>query len=1815
MTTESYTFPASFAQQRLWFLEQLAPQGSVYNVALAFGVNGRLDLHALEQSLNAVIRRHESLRTTFTLQDGTLMQVIEREPSSIARAVDLSEGNNQTQLMLEEVERPFNLVTGPLLRVSVLRSSVADTLVITMHHIITDGWSGRILMKELAVFYESFHKGVEFSLPELPIQYADFAVWQRQQQETEALKSQVEYWLDHLHGAPALLELGTDRPRPAVQGMRGARVHRRLSPTLTAKLRELSRAHDATVFMTLLAAFAVALYRNSGEPDVVIGTPVAARGLSEVEGLIGFFANTLALRLDLSGTPGFKELVRRVRDMTLEAHANQEVPFDKLVEELQPERSLSYAPVFQVMFAYDNSPSGDIKFGDVALHPLDIERVISKFDLTLHAHDNEKGISFTLEYSIDLFDEASADRIISHLANLLELVTEQSETSIDDLDILEPGERRQLLSDWNATQVDYPRVDLIHRLIEGQVEKSAESTAVLFEDQSLTYFELNTRANQLAACLRRAGVGPESLVGVFMDRSLELVVALLGIMKAGGAYVPLDPAYPRERLEWMVSDGKLETILTSAALADSAPGGAANLIPLDSCWPVIAKEDGVNSDAKVSLDSLAYVIYTSGSTGKPKGTMNTHRGLCNRLNWMQQAYELTGGDRVLQKTPYSFDVSVWEFFWPLLTGAQLVMARPGGHQDPTYLVETIQQYSITTLHFVPSMLQAFLEDDEVAKCVSIRQVISSGEALSIELQERFFARLDAALHNLYGPTEASIDVTFWECRKGETRSTVPIGRPIANTRMYVLTGALQPAPINVPGELCIGGIGLGRGYLHRPDLTAEKFIPDPFDETAGSRMYRTGDVGRWRADGAIEYLGRSDHQVKIRGIRIELGEIETAINQHPAVNDSVVLVSGDSQNSRRLVAYVVPGEDRAFTVRQLLKLERAGLPEGGSVWEMPNGMPVVFRNRGETEFVYDEIFRDQSYLKHGITLSEQSCVFDVGANIGLFTLFVGQAVPGARVYAFEPIPPLFDLLKVNASLYGFEVVAFSCGLSNENRSVDFTYYPHASVMSGRFADPAAERETVAAYVLNQRRAQGGAEFSRAELDALLEERLESETFTCALRTLSDVMRESGVENIDLLKVDVEKSELDVLLGIEPQDWSKIRQIVVEVHDTDGRLNQITGLLASHGYELTVDQDALLKDTKLYNVYARRSLMIMPASDSGITGEPGFLNRGQLIADIKSSLKERLPEYMVPATFVLLDSLPLNANGKLDRRALPAPDTARLDRRAEFAAPRTNVEKVLAEIWAEVLGLAKASVNDNFFDLGGDSIMSMQIVSRARKVGLHLTPKHIFQRQTVAELAAVVDTTSFIEAEQGIVTGRVPLTPVQHWFFEMQLTDVNHFNQSALIESAEPLEGPVLAAAVDALLKHHDALRLRFVLSENVWQQLNAGEEIEDIVAHHDLSGLSDADQASAIEAAMAELHRTLNIFTGPMIRVGWFDFGAQAPSRLFIVIHHLAVDGVSWRILIEDLQTAYRQLNSGVAIQLPAKTTAFRTWSERLQQYARSEATLNELDYWLSSPAGEVRKLPVDYSQDNNVRSSAATLSMSLSAETSSALLHSVPAAFGTQINDVLLAALMAALGNWVGEGPLPIDVEGHGREEIVEGVDLSRTVGWFTTIFPVWARNTGSDEVSLLKSVRDQLRAQPNRGIGYGVLRYLADDEIRAKFDNLPSAEVLFNYLGRFNRTAESWRPIHGERGQHYGPTQERSHLLEIGCRITDERLRVEWTFSKNVHRRETIQTLAESLVSWLEKIVELAASPTPAFYLPSDFPDVELNQQELVDILAEIE
>jgi amino acid adenylation domain-containing protein/non-ribosomal peptide synthase protein (TIGR01720 family) len=1491
----------SYAQQRMWFLWQLDPQSGAYNLPGAVRLTGRLNLPALDQAFISLVARHETLRTVFQRQgDDTLMQVPATEPLVIAHA-DLSTlpATKREQAVARAAEQqsvlPFDLGTGPMLRVTLLKLDDQEhVLLLTLHHIVSDGWSMNVLIDEFIRCYDAFDAGTQPQLSPLPIQYSDYALWQRRWLEAGEQARQLDYWQAQLGDEHPVLELPTDHPRPAMPSYRGTRYEFAVEPQLAEYLRSTAQKHNVTLFMLLLGAFNVLLHRYTGQTDIRVGVPIANRNHAEIEGLIGFFVNTQVLRTKLDGQTRVYDLLRSIKETALGAQAHQDLPFERLVEALKLERSLSHTPLFQVM--YNHQPQvADISTvttkSGLALGVIEWQGRTTQFDLTLDTCEKGGKLHAALTYANDLFDAATITRMAQHWTHLLQGMVNDSQQRISDLPLLEQAEYQRIVHEWNRADESFAQDLCIHQLIAQQVAANPTALAVTFGTRQLAYNELDQQANRLAHKLIELGVGPEVRVGVAMQRSEHLLVALLAVLKAGGAYVPLDPDYPAERVAYMLEDSRALVLLTEHDVAATLNVTADTQVLLmdDTEW--LAAHPSSAPVTRVSPDNLAYVIYTSGSTGKPKGVAIAHRNVLALIDWSKSVYSRDDIQGVLASTSVCFDLSVWELFVTLANGGSLIIAR-----NALELPLLPARDQVRLINTVPSAINALQRDGQIPP--SVRIINLAGEPLKQSLVEALYQQPTVEhVYDLYGPSE---DTTYSTWTRREAGGRANIGRPLKHTASYLLDADLQPVPQGVSAELYLSGAGITRGYLARPSLTAEKYVPNPFASN-GERLYRTGDLTRHQVDGTLQYVGRIDHQVKVRGFRIELGEIEARLLQQEAVRELAVLAQ-DGANGQQLVAYIVPSE------------------------------------------------------------------------------------------------------------------------------------------------PA-------------------------------------------------------------------------LLG-----------------DTDAQ--------------------ATLRES------------------------------------LKTALRQHLPDYMVPAFLLFLAELPLTPNGKLDRKALPSVDGNQQKR--EHIAPHSVLEKSLAAIWQGVLAIDNVGLEDNFFELGGDSIVSMQVVSRARQAGIVLSPKDLFQHQTIRSLAQAARSGEQQLIDQGPAVGTVALAPVQRWFFEQEIPQRQHWNQSLLLVPREPLNGAALERALEQLLIHHDCLRLRYQQTASGWQQAYAAPTTDSVLWQR------QAQSVEELNALCDEAQGSLDLQNGPLIRA-LFIAMADGGERLLLVVHHLAVDGVSWRVLLEDLQRFY---NGGDAA---AKTSSYQRWVARLQDHL--PAFENSLAHWQTQLQDAPKDLPCERPNGALEKRFEEKLELKLDTEQTRKLLQQAPAAYRTQVNDLLLTALARAVCRWSGQGSSLIQLEGHGREDLFDDIDLTRTVGWFTSLFPV-TLTPAADVSDSIKSIKEQLRSVPDKGLGYGALRYLGTAQTRAELAALPQPRITFNYLGQFDRQFDDgalFTPSTEGNGLAQDPSAPLGNWLVVEGQVYGGELSLSWGFSREMFDTATIQRLADDYVQELNALIEHCCALEAPQATPSDFPLARINQVQL--------
>jgi amino acid adenylation domain-containing protein/non-ribosomal peptide synthase protein (TIGR01720 family) len=1947
LSGQVFAFPTSFAQQRLWFLDQLVPGNPFYNIFSALPLRLQ-NFAALERALNEIVRRHEALRTTFSISGDKPMQVVAPALTLSVPVIDLrnlpvaERGAEVQRLAEEESRRPFDLARGPLLRATVLKQTdIESVLLLTIHHIVSDGWSVGILFRELTALYQAFATGRPAGLPELRIQYADFAVWQRDWLKGDLLKQQLVYWQHQLEDMP-ILQLPTDRTRPATKSYRGARVTIALPEDLSRHVKELSQAEGVTLFMTLLGAFQILLHRYTGQENIVIGSPVAGRNREEIEGLIGFFVNTLVIRTDFTGDPTFRELLQRVREVATQAYAHQDLPFEMLVEVTQPTRDLSRNPLFQVIFQLLNAPSSAPPAREEAAAsagppPLIVHSGTAKFDLEFSLWDSQQGLSGYFEFSTDLFDESTIVRMADHFRTLLGGVIADPGVRISRLPLLTESERKQAISLWNQTRTDYPREHCVHQLFEQQVERTPDAVAIVDQDQWQSYRALNQRANAIAHRLQSLGVGPGVLVAVCMERSANMVSALLAVLKAGGAYVPIDPDYPNARRAFMLADTEALVLVTERRFVDRLPVHTAKLMCLDTDGEQL--DDGLdrNPASAVTSADLAYVMYTSGSTGTPKGVCIPHRAI-NRLVLNTDYVVLDSFDRVAHISNTSFDAATFEIWGPLLCGGRTVVIPRHILLSPMDFAAELRRQNITAMFITAALFNQVASEDPRA-FQSLRHVLVGGSAVDPKWAREVLEHgAPGRLLNVYGPTESTTFAAWYHVESvSDGASTIPIGRPLANTELYVLDPHRNLVPVGVPGELYIGGDGLATGYLKRALLTEEKFVPHPFSADAQARLYRTGDLVRRRLDGNVEFLGRIDDQVKIRGFRVELGEIEAVLEQHPAVQDAVLIARAEADGDKRLVAYVVPNPQSGPESPGLLTQEQLGN------WQAVFDDHVYGRFADGDDPTFNITGWNSSYT--GLPIPEPDMrewlddtverilalkptkVLEIGCGTGLllfriaphcstycgtdFSVVALDCVRGVMAQPGRSLPQVELVQRTAEDFSDIDESAFDMVIIN---SV-VQYFPNVDYLQ-RVLDGAIRAVRPGGYVfIGDVRSEpllkalhASIQFASAEASV--------DIATVAERCKTEMARETellikpgfftslphrnpAVGRVELFpkrghaRNELTKFRYQVLIHIgeytgawidpewvewDEQKWdiARLRRLLEDAqpdivglaHVANARLSAETLMLNALDSEESAAAAASLRELvavgsptginpqdlwwlendlpyRVFISWARHDIQgrydVVLVRRNSSSGTPGMLRfpiegvarRGlshyannpsrretarHLVPQLRAYLTDQLPEFMIPSVFVVLGALPLTPNGKVDRKALPAPDGPRPELQDSFVAPRNEIEQILTRIWCEVLANERVGVHDNFFELGGDSILSIQIIARARRAGVQLRPQQIFQHQTIAELAPMAEKLVNTLGDQGVPRGDVPLTPIQTWFIEQELREPHHFNQSSILAVSPATDTAFMRQSVGHLLRHHDALRLRLVRDQFGWRQFYAEPDDDIPFTEMDLRNLPVSNQAIALENEAKRLHGSLDLAAGPLARVVLFRLDKQKGDRLLIVIHHLAVDAVSWRILLEDLLTCYGQASRGDVLSLSDKTTSFQRWAQRLRQHATSASSSQELSFWLQGPLQAV-PLPIDRRQGENTVVSARTLEVALSPDETQALLQEVSAAYRTQINEALLSALAQALAKWLDSPTVLFDLEGHGREDLFEGFDLSRTVGWFTSIFPVWlSLKRGASPGDVLKSVKEQLRRIPNRGVGYGVLRYLSEDAaLMRRLATLPQAELSFNYLGQFN-SKEAFGEVDMTASESSGPPRspldDRPYLVEIKARVERGSLCVDLTYSENYHRGETIAEVAGDFIEALRALIRDCRGGESNAYTPSDFPDLKLSQEELNTLLASL-
>ncbi|MEC1507169.1 amino acid adenylation domain-containing protein, partial [Bacillus haynesii] len=1493
-TEEKPYYRLSSAQKRLYILCQ-AGSHVAYNMPFAMTIEGDFDIRRFENTLKNMVKRHESFRTSFVMIDGEVMQQIEKEIDFQVAYSDI--GKESAEEKIKSFIRPFHLEKAPLLRAEVVKVNEREHLLMfDMHHIISDGVSTDIFVQELGALYEGK------SLEPFHIQYKDYAEWEKSHARRDELKRQEEYWLKTYKGDIPVLDLPTDHKRPLTKSSEGDTVTAAIESETFRKLQHMAKENGVTMYMLLLAGYTALLSKYTGQEDIIVGTPAAGRNHEDIQHLIGMFVNTLAIRNHPEGKKTFRHYLQEVKENTLQAYENQDYPFEELVGKVNIKRDMARNPLFDTMLVYHNTEVKPFAAEGLRSRLVEIKRGISKFDITVTASEAAAGLRLEVEYSTTLFNKERMERLSEHLISLLEQAADHPDVAINQIDVLTKDERHRVLYDFNRTDGMFCKEKTIPELFEEQVEKMPDHPAVVFGDETISYRELNEKANSLAFTLRQKGVGPDVVAGILTERSIEMIVGIMGILKAGGAYLPIDPAYPQERISYMLKDSNV-SVLCAAGDVDPGEAYAGDIIRIDQT----GQHDHVeNLKHDIKPQHLAYVIYTSGSTGKPKGVMIEHHSVNNLVHGLyERIYQhLDAHLNVALVAPYIFDASVKQIFAALLFGHTLCIVPRETAWDAMSLIEYYSKNNINVSDMTPAHLNMLAYVDKTELEFDLKELIVGGDALTPDVINSLFHKfpnLSCNITNVYGPTECCVDAASYqiEWEKVPQTPSIPIGRPLLNTSIYIVDKELRPQPIGIAGELCIAGEGVARGYVNRPELTAEKFVDHPFEP--GKKMYKTGDLAMWLPDGQIEFLGRADHQVKIRGYRIELGEVEQQLLTHEKIKEAAVIAGKDQNGSSYLCAY--------------------------------------------------------------------------------------------------------------------------------------------------FAS---------------------------------------------------------------------------------------------------------------------DQE-------------------LPA------------------ADVRQFLEREMPDYMIPSYFVKLDRLPRTSSGKVDRNALPEADGTLIEG-TRYDPPRNEIERKLVQVWREILGIEDIGISHHFFAAGGDSIKALQIISRLAKMNLKLEMKALFANPKIKDLSRLITEETRHRKHNKPVTGETELLPIQKRYFANNKEELNHFNQSFMLFRKDGYDENIVRTAFNKILEQHDALRMIYEEKDGDIIQYNRGyrENLFDLDVY-DVRGL-DCQAEKVFELATG-IQKKSSIRKGKLVHLGIFR--ADEGDHLLIAIHHLVVDGVSWRILFEDFETLYLQALKDEPLDIGYKTDSYQEFARQLKKYAQSRRLLKEREYWQKALEADVPFIPAEKLERDTFEHST-TLSIRIGPDVTANLLRNANKAYNTEINDILLTALIAAVRDITGENKLKVMMEGHGREDILDGVDITRTIGWFTTVYPVFIDLGEEKEISQnIKMVKETLRKIPNKGIGYGVLKYMTEELQKIQ----TQAPLSFNYFGEMNndmnRKVFSQSPF--SPGESIGGKIVRHCAIEMNAISLNGELTIYTTFNQDQYQTSAIEQLNQSFKENLEKIVDHCVGKDGSDMTPSDYGDVSLGLEEL--------
>jgi len=1940
-------YPLSFAQQRLWFIDRMEDGSPEYNMKVALRVEGAFDTNVAETAISQLVLRHQPLRTIYDSGTDEPRQFLRSDWQFELGRFDLTQLEPEEQqekveqLILEDSAKVFDLSTDLMVRASYIKLAEGETdsgvLLFCMHHIAGDGWSTGVLVNEFVAQYKAALNGAVDPLAPLEVQYVDYSVWQRDWLQSGAMDKQLQYWEQQLADMPVVHSLPLKNPRPTYKQYDGATVKGQLSSDISQSLKKMAIKYRVTPFILLHAAVGLILSRHSNSTDIVLGTPFANRVKVELEPLIGFFVNTLILRVNTK-FKHFVDYLKHVRDVNLEAQTNQNVPFEQLVDHCNIPRNTQHTPLFQIMLSMNTNETGDLDIPGTHFSLVEGGKILSKFDMDIEASILDEGVFVTWTYDKSLFTQSYIEKLNHHLEILLTGLSENIDTEIKHLPFLSDDELQSLVKDFNTVEDDSVALSTIHSAFEQNVAATPHEVAVSFEQQQLSYQQLNVAANQLTHYLVEQGVQSETLVAIYMDRSMEMIIAILAVLKAGGAYVPIDFEYPKARVDYILQDTELAYCLTQSDLKEDFPATENMCViaidaPENQVILQVQKQTNPALSWQQSPSELAYIIYTSGTSGKPKGVMGEHGGLYN-LGREMSGWSLSDNHKAWGWTAsYSFDASLQSIM-------QLCMGRPVAilptelKKQPEKLIQWVQTHNVGVMDCTPSMVALWFS---LGLKESLPNLLIGGEPISKELWAEL-VQWQNGVHkawNVYGLTEASVNSTFSRIAPAELPH---IGKPLGNVQVYLLDEQQLLAPQGTIAELYIGGVGLARGYFKNSELTEQRFVANPFSDKKGERLLRTGDLARYLPDGNIEYLGRIDEQVKLRGFRIELGEIESIIQQYNGVENALVLTQQSASDSQSLVAYVRPDE------ALITHFDGCGNSERLDEWQDVFDDAYTRNDDNDTSVDQetDSIGWDCSYRSTPIPAEEMQewidgtiatiaslrprRVLEIGVGSGMLLYryaenceqvcatdisqqalqkvsqgvqrkdwqhiqlkqgrahdlsdfegmefdtvilnSVAQYFP-SKSYFLLVLEEIFKHLAAggkvmlgdlrNADL--LDAYATSVALYQDDKDLDLEEIKHKALLATFndeellfsptfFAELPQQFSDIAQVDILVKSGIYTNEMMRYRYDVVLHKSVHS----CAevavggtsaeriseskstdqeplrwyawqgLAELAELLRQHsgdclGVYGCVNQRIDQDLALISHLKEQRAVDLQEFRQHISLTENL--QLEEVTSTAKALGYDtkITWSQQSL---TQLDFIFIRENSAAAPCIQAFApyqarvkTNTPQLraVSRN-LIPELKAHLEAHLPEFMLPSSYLLMDRFPQTINGKIDKTAFPR---LSLVDSGNYVAAETAIEEQLQGIWQTLLNNPAISIDANFFESGGDSILSIQLVSRAAKLGLHFTVKDVFSAQTIRKLALLAKSDTNNQVDQSPVEGDISLLPIQHSFFSNP-TDLHHFNQSVFLTTPRDFNRNVLKQIVAKLYERHDALRLKFYQQDGVWKGNHIPVD-DDMVEEAIVCKQLDSFEPQNIEDFANQIQTSLDPRQGRLFRAAYLS-GDKGEGRLLLVIHHLVVDGVSWRIILEDLESLYQQIQDKVELKLAPKGCSYQQWTQVINEYAQSAELARQKNYWQGIM--DVSVADFQAVSESKIATSASqqeieegSVDIHLEQSTTEQLLSGSHQAYSTKINELLLSGLLLAAYRWSDSRAIRIDMEGHGREMLQDNVDLSQTVGWFTSLYPVALEIDKDNIADLICGVKEHYRAIPDNGIGFGVLRYLTENtEINAQTSTVVKqslhSELVFNYLGQFDQvvsTDTAFGIANEPSGQNISSARQRVHPMLLNGMVVEGCLRFNLSFDRDKYHQVAMQELMQLFEQALQEVVEHCASVERKVYTPSDFPLASISANDL--------